>query len=176
MESNYPQPKWQIGQKVIWQPVKECKIYDEKTIKPSDFDFWCKQYLRHLIKFHRKIQNHSLEKAQHTKIRSHIKDRIRNSMEILKNAWGKEVEIAGIIATYGHNIDSDQFNQCYVAGVEGASSPIGYTYQICIRWEQENKEIYQNEDERRINTLAMITGCGVGADYNTFKEINTKSE
>jgi len=168
---DYPQPKWKIGQKVIWEPRNTPYVYDGKdgeVIIQSDFDFWCRQYLRHIVKFNRRIQNYGDKRNE--KIRTHIKDRIRHSMEILRNSWGKEVEIAGIIAIDGFNVDSEQFNQCYVAGVAGASSPVSYHYQICIRWDQEAKEIYPNEKEKRINTLAMITGIGVGTD-GSFVEI-----
>jgi hypothetical protein len=133
MESKYPQPKWQIGQKVIWQPKNKPYVYDNEYTSPSDFDFWCKKYLRHLIKHYRNIQDRPSGKTPHTKLKPHTKDIIRGSIEILKNSWGKQVEIAGIIATYGINMDCAQCNQCYVYGVAGASSPVKYTYQICIK-------------------------------------------
>jgi len=144
----YPLPHFSIGQKVIWNE------------RNRDKPFYRKKFLYHLIK--------KWQKVCRGKLSPNGKDIVRGCMKVFDEAQGTEVEIAGIKARHGHNIDIHNFNQCYVAGVDGASSPTDYEYQICIRWDEVQKDSNQVEQYGKFNTLAMITGCGVGGN-NSFK-------
>ena len=143
-----PEPKFKIGQKVL---------IDYRH--PSDKPFFERTYLRYLIRKDRKIHNRLLKGGyiKGSKLSDGCKNEIRECIKRLREAT--EVEIVGIVPWSMYNIDSVQFNECYVGGVSGASAPMEYHYQILIRFKNDKG-----------NNIALITGCPVGS-ANSFKEV-----
>jgi hypothetical protein len=147
MTSKYsmPEPKFRVGDKVLYYPRKSSGIPGYQ----SDKDFYLKNYLHHLIRKHRKIVNVN---GPFTK---HVKSHIKGCMEQLKKAHGTIVEIAGVIPKYGHNIDANAFNACYLSG----EFNLDYGYHISVSWSNSKGDV-----------LALVTGISVGGN-NSFKTL-----
>jgi hypothetical protein len=136
-----PLPKFKVGDKVFYCPP------DRK----GDRGYYLKLYTRHLIQKFRRFERPG-------RLHEVLKNQIRTLVTLLHDSYQKEVEIAGIIPHNMYIIDSCTFNECYHAGVSGASAGTYYDYQILIRWTDEAGR-----------HLANITGIPVGPDYY-FKE------
>jgi hypothetical protein len=140
-----PMPKFQISQMVQIR-------YSHK----SDKSFFIKTYLRHLIRKARKIHQ-SLRRGGYmtgTKLHDTTKDSIRDCIRVLSEAT--EAQIIGIKPHSMYTVDCTTFNECYVGGVSGASSPLDYHYQVLIRFK-----------DSKGNSMAMITGIPIGSE-NSF--------
>lgn len=147
-------PNWQIGQKVIYCP------------REYDFLYWKKVYKFHLVKRDLETWNR-IRKDQKKKTTKtlplRLKARIEKIIGIFSDSFNNEVEIAGIIAESGFNVDTYGFNACYLAGVRGACGPTRRLYQICMYYKEGN------------NTCAIITGIPVGGEYD-FKAVTSTPE
>lgn len=141
-----PQPKFKIGQTVLFN-------YNH----PSDKGYYLKLYLRHLLRYHRRIHQRLLKGGytEGVKLPNPIKGAIKDCLSVLREAT--EGVIIGIVPHSMFNIDSTYFNECYVGGVSGASSPLDYGYHIMIR----------TVKGVNVNTVAMITGIPIGGN-NSF--------
>ena len=131
-----PIPKFKVGDKAVWAQGSNRKYFE-------------KQFLRHLIKKWRKV-GHRGRSRPIGRLDCHTKNLVRSAFLALHNA--SEVEIIGIVAHGMQNEDYAGSNQCYIAGVTVASSPVEYLYQLLVRWRENN------------NTLAMFTGIPVAND------------
>jgi len=140
-----PMPKFQIGQMVLIR-------YRHESDKP----FFLKIYLRYLIRKARKIHQSLLRGGYGKGARLHgaTKDGIRDCIRVLSEAT--EVQIIGIKPWSMYNVDCTTFNECYVGGVSGASSPLEYRYQVLVRFK-----------DSKGNSMAMITGIPIGCE-NSF--------
>lgn len=132
--SELKHPGLQLGQKMVRGNEWE-----------RDFPFYLEQYALHLIRRYRSIGN------KHGRIPEHNKHQIRECLRIFSEAT--QFEIAGIYVDHGFNLDSTDFNACYVAGVRGAASPPSYGVQLLIRFKKDDAN------------LALITGTFGLSDY-----------
>ena len=132
--SKIPTPKFKIGDKVIWK-MNDHRKYNEK------------KYLQHLIKYWRRGRGGVLNKV--------TKKIIRRAYRVICKA--RRVEVAGIVCKGMYGVDIAEYNECYVGGVRGASSPLRFKYQLLFRW------------RRGRNILAMTTGIPVAEEFNLEK-------
>lgn len=127
-------PDLHLGQKVTFGPQWG-----------RDFPYYLKCYARHLIKRFRKSS-----RGRPGPLSDHHKKMIRDCLQVFKEAH--EFEVAGLSVRFGFNLDSTQFNACYLAGVKGAASPPHYTVQLLIRFKRDGK-----------NLALIVGGPGVSA-------------
>ena len=118
-----------------------------------DFPFYRKQYALHLIRAFRRLQPGIAGILGMRKTGGRLpegnKTAIQECLRVFSEATN--FEVAGIYVEHGYNLDSADFNACYLSGVPGAASPPGYAVQLLIRFNKDGK------------SLALITGCGVSA-------------
>ena len=127
LSSPIPQPKFKIGDSVEWGG--------------RDRSYYEWRYLRYLVR-HWRLTNKKLSDGG--------KAIIRKVMRVIREAT--TAEIAGIIGRGMHSFDTADYNQCYIGGVPGASSPMYFEYQLLFRWQEGN------------NILAMVTGIAITSD------------
>lgn len=132
-----PPPKFTIGEQVRFVP------------RPIDKGYERKQYLRYLIRQGRRF-------TKHGRLHSGSKNIIRGCLRVFDTA--PHIEVAGIQAQGMHAFDCDMYNESYVSGMAGISSPARYHYQLLFRW--------TDEQGRR---LAMITGFPVAWEHSLQK-------
>lgn len=142
-DSHLKAPTFQIGQKIV--PGEQWE---------RDFPFYRQQYALHLIRKYREIQPRICEyngmKPSGGRIPEGNKAQIRECLRVFSEA--KSFEVAGIVFRHGFNLDSTDFNACYLAGVPGAASPPSYGIQLLIRFKKDN------------NNLALVMSYPVAAD------------
>lgn len=147
VHSDLKAPNFQIGQKIV---------PGEQWFR--DLPFFLKEYALHLIKSYRESQRSIFKytggKKKGGRIPEDNKKKIRECLEIFYLA--KSFEVAGIVFDYGYNLDTCNFNACYLAGVPGAASPPHYGIQLLIRFTKDGQK------------LALVMGYPVSAD--AFKE------
>jgi hypothetical protein len=131
-----PKPKFQVGDRVVWK--------DRNQYSARRYCEFC--FLKHLIRRTLAIWNrvclHLDKNPQPAKrLPDHQRNAIRKTMAVVREAT--TVEVIGIEPTggYTYNQDTVIFNECYIGGVPGASSPIGFKYWLLIRWEQNGKRM-----------------------------------
>jgi hypothetical protein len=137
LSKGLPLPKFQIGQVVKFN-----------FKHPSDKKYYLKKYVRHLLRIKGKIFR-SLVRGGYSekgKLPTKIKDGIREYIRVILNA--EYFTVVGIKPNSSYNIDCTMFNECYIGGVSGASSPLSYDYQLMVK--------YTNDEG---NKIALITGC-----------------
>lgn len=105
-------------------------------------DFRCKGYYRkctlvHFIDYFRFPYWQKRTRVA-GKLPEHQKELIRKFMKIIDSAH--RVTVAGVIPTYGHVINYVA-NQCYIEGVPGAASGVGYTYHLLYQANIDGKEL-----------------------------------
>lgn len=116
MTSEMPKPKFQVGDRVLWQGRN--RKYFEGL------------YLRSLVRHWRLNQR---------RLNDGGKNIIRKVMKVVRQAT--TVEIAGTVAHAMHGLNYAGCNQCYIGGVPGASSPAYFHYQLLIRWNEDGNTL-----------------------------------
>ena len=125
--SDIPQPKFVVGQKVRW-------------IRGDNRDYFQKEYLKSLVKYWREHQQRvgnphtkqGFPRPPRQRLCDGAKNIIRHCYEIVSDA--DIVEIIGIVSNSMYVHDSPGFNQCYVPGVPGAACGVEFRYQLLIRY------------------------------------------
>lgn len=129
-----PKPIFAIGDRVVF-----------RSKNATNKAYYFRKLVRHELKRMRRFTDEHPMCAEH-------KDKIRQKLRIVMEAHS--IEVAGIAPRYGLNIGMVA-NECYLAGIQGASSPLSYANHLCFRWQDEQGQ-----------TLAYIPELAIVSEYD----------